>query len=84
VPEVRQHAFRYILEYVPNRYSITEENLKSADAVEIKIGQSAESGMGARLPAERSRQRSQKSVAILRVLTLSALQHMTISEIRMT
>lgn len=53
VPEVRQHAFRYILEYVPNRYSITEENLKSADAVEIKIGQSAEPGMGARLPAEK-------------------------------
>ena len=53
VPEVRQQAFRYILEYVPNRYSITEENLKSADAVEIKIGQSAEPGMGARLPAEK-------------------------------
>jgi len=53
LPEARRHAFRYILEYVPNRYSITEENLKSADAIEIKIGQSAEPGMGARLPAEK-------------------------------
>ncbi len=53
VPEARQQAYRYILEYVPNRYSITEENLRSADAIEIKIGQSAEPGMGARLPAEK-------------------------------
>jgi methylamine---glutamate N-methyltransferase subunit C len=53
VPEVRREAFRYILEYVPNRYSITEENLRSADAIEIKIGQSAEPGIGARLPAEK-------------------------------
>jgi glutamate synthase domain-containing protein 2 len=53
LPESRRFAFKYILEYVPNRYSITEENLKSADAIEIKIGQSAEPGMGARLPAEK-------------------------------
>jgi glutamate synthase domain-containing protein 2 len=53
LPEARAEAYRYILEYVPNRYSITEENLKSADAIEIKIGQSAEPGMGARLPAEK-------------------------------
>jgi methylamine---glutamate N-methyltransferase subunit C len=53
LPEVRLQAYRYILEYVPNRYSITKENLKSADAIEIKIGQSAEPGIGARLPAEK-------------------------------
>jgi len=53
LPEARRQAYRYILEYVPNRYSITEENLRSADAIEIKIGQSAEPGMGARLPAEK-------------------------------
>jgi glutamate synthase domain-containing protein 2 len=53
VPDARQHAFRYILEYVPNRYSITAENLQSSDAVEIKLGQSAEPGVGARLPAEK-------------------------------
>jgi glutamate synthase domain-containing protein 2 len=53
LPEERQNAYRYIFEYVPNRYSVTEENLKAADAIEIKIGQSAEPGMGARLPAEK-------------------------------
>ena len=53
LPDVRRQAYRYILEYVPNRYSITQENLKSADAIEIKIGQSAEPGIGARLPAEK-------------------------------
>jgi glutamate synthase domain-containing protein 2/rubredoxin len=53
LPEERQSAYKYIFEYVPNRYSVTEENLKAADAIEIKIGQSAEPGMGARLPAEK-------------------------------
>jgi glutamate synthase domain-containing protein 2 len=49
----RRLAYRYILEYVPNRYSITEENLRSVDAIEIKLGQSAEPGLGARLAAEK-------------------------------
>jgi glutamate synthase domain-containing protein 2/rubredoxin len=53
LPEERQNAYKYIFEYVPNRYSVTEENLRAADAIEIKIGQSAEPGMGARLPAEK-------------------------------
>jgi glutamate synthase domain-containing protein 2 len=53
LPEARHYAYKYILEYVPNRYSITEENLQSVDAIEIKLGQSAEPGMGARLPAEK-------------------------------
>ncbi len=49
----KENAYRYIFEYVPNRYSVTEENLRSSDAIEIKIGQSAEPGMGGRLPAEK-------------------------------
>ena len=53
LPEERENAFKYIFEYVPNKYSVTEQNLQSADAIEIKIGQSAEPGMGARLPAEK-------------------------------
>jgi len=44
-------AHRYIFEYVPNRYSVTEENLRRVDAVEIKFGQSAKPGMGGHLPA---------------------------------
>jgi glutamate synthase domain-containing protein 2 len=53
LPEEKENAYRYIFEYVPNRYSVSEENLRSSDAVEIKLGQSAEPGMGARLPAEK-------------------------------
>jgi glutamate synthase domain-containing protein 2 len=52
-PDERQHAYRYILEYVPNRYSITRENLRASDAIEIKIGQSVEPGLGAMLPGEK-------------------------------
>ena len=44
-------AHRYIFEYVPNRYSVTEDNLRRVDAVEIKFGQSAKPGMGGHLPA---------------------------------
>jgi len=44
-------AHKYIFEYVPNRYSVSEENLRKVDAVEIKFGQSAKPGMGGHLPA---------------------------------
>jgi glutamate synthase domain-containing protein 2 len=44
-------AHRFIFEYVPNRYSVTKENLRRVDAVEIKFGQSAKPGMGGHLPA---------------------------------
>ncbi|MBU1652998.1 alpha-hydroxy-acid oxidizing protein [bacterium] len=47
------NAYKYIFEYVPNRYSATEENLKGVDAIEIKIGQSAKPGMGGHLPANK-------------------------------
>jgi glutamate synthase domain-containing protein 2 len=51
--EEREVAYRYIFEYVPNRYSVTDENLQKADAIEIKIGQSTSPGLGAHLPAEK-------------------------------
>jgi glutamate synthase domain-containing protein 2 len=47
------NAHRYIFEYVPNRYSVSEENLKRVDAIEIKFGQSAKPGMGGHLPGEK-------------------------------
>jgi glutamate synthase domain-containing protein 2 len=50
VPDALAAAHRYIFEYVPNRYSVTDENLKKVDAVELKIGQSAKPGMGGHLP----------------------------------
>ena len=48
-----ENAHKYIFEYVPNRYSVTDENLRKVDAIEIKIGQSAKPGMGGHLPAEK-------------------------------
>lgn len=47
------NAYKYIFEYVPNQYSVTDENLKKVDAIEIKIGQSVKPGMGGHLPAEK-------------------------------
>ncbi|WP_440952400.1 glutamate synthase-related protein [Methanococcoides sp. FTZ1] len=51
--ESMEKAYKYIFEYVPNKYSVTEDNLKKVDAIEIKIGQSAKPGMGGHLPAEK-------------------------------
>ncbi len=51
--ESLQNSHKYILEYVPNEYSITEELLKQVDAVEIKIGQSAKPGLGGHLPGSK-------------------------------
>ena len=53
LPEERQNAYKYILEYIPNKYSVTDENLKNSDAIEIKIGQGTKPGMGGHLPGEK-------------------------------
>lgn len=53
LPEELKYAHKYIFEYVPNLYSVTDENLQKVDAVEIKIGQSAKPGLGGHLPAEK-------------------------------
>ena len=53
LPEERDNAYKYIFEYVPNKYSVTDENLKNADAIEIKIGQGTKPGMGGHLPGEK-------------------------------
>ena len=47
------NAYKYIFEYVPNRYSVSDKNLKRVDAIEIKFGQSAKPGMGGHLPGEK-------------------------------
>lgn len=51
--EERDAAYKYIFEYVPNKYSVTDENLQNADAIEIKIGQGTKPGMGGHLPGEK-------------------------------
>ena len=50
LPEEKDAAYKYIFEYVPNLYSVTDENLRTADAIEIKIGQGTKPGMGGHLP----------------------------------
>lgn len=53
LPEEKEAAHKYIFEYVPNLYSVTDENLKSSDAIEIKIGQGTKPGMGGHLPGSK-------------------------------
>ena len=53
LPEEMDNAYRYIFEYVPNQYSVTEENLKNVDAIEIKIGQATKPGLGGQLQGEK-------------------------------
>ena len=53
LPEEKAAAYKYIFEYVPNLYSVTDENLKTSDAIEIKIGQGTKPGMGGHLPGSK-------------------------------
>lgn len=53
LPEERKAAYKYIFEYIPNKYSVSDENLRRADAIEIKIGQGTKPGMGGHLPGEK-------------------------------
>lgn len=51
--EEKKEAYKYIFEIIPNMYSVTDENLQSSDAIEIKIGQGTKPGMGGHLPASK-------------------------------
>ena len=53
LPEEMNEAYRYIFEYVPNKYSVTDDNLRKSDAIEIKIGQGTKPGMGGHLPGNK-------------------------------
>lgn len=53
LPEEKENAYKYIFEYIPNLYSVNDENLQSSDAIEIKIGQGTKPGMGGHLPGEK-------------------------------
>lgn len=53
LPEEREASYQYIFEYIPNKYSVTDENLRAANAIEIKIGQGTKPGMGGHLPGEK-------------------------------
>ena len=53
LPEEMEESYKYIFEYIPNKYSVTDKNLKKADAIEIKIGQGTKPGMGGHLPGNK-------------------------------
>lgn len=53
LPQEKENSYRYIFEYIPNKYSVTDENLRTSDAIEIKIGQGTKPGMGGHLPGEK-------------------------------
>lgn len=53
LPEEREFSKKLIIQYSTGRFGITEEILKKADAIEIKIGQGAKGGMGGLLPKEK-------------------------------
>lgn len=47
--EEMENSYKYIFEYIPNKYSVTDENLRNSDAIEIKIGQGTKPGLGGQL-----------------------------------
>jgi len=51
--EEREFAQKLIIQYSTGRFGITEEVLKQADAIEIKIGQGAKPGQGGLLAKEK-------------------------------
>ncbi|MDO5852081.1 MAG: glutamate synthase-related protein [Methanobacteriaceae archaeon] len=53
LPEERQYADKLIAQYASGRFGVSANYLKNAEAVEIKIGQGAKSGMGGHLLGEK-------------------------------
>jgi len=53
LPEEREFSKYLTIQYSTGRFGISEEILKKADAVEIKIGQGAKPGQGGLLPKEK-------------------------------
>ena len=53
LPEERKYADKLIAQYASGRFGVSAEYLNNADAVEIKIGQGAKSGMGGHLLAHK-------------------------------
>ncbi|MBD3263109.1 FMN-binding glutamate synthase family protein [Candidatus Woesearchaeota archaeon] len=53
LPEERKQADILIAQYSTGRFGVNEEYLKTADAIEVKIGQGAKPGQGGLLPSEK-------------------------------
>jgi glutamate synthase domain-containing protein 2 len=53
LPEERRYANKLIAQYASGRFGVSAEYLNNSNAVEIKIGQGAKSGMGGHLLGEK-------------------------------
>ncbi|MEM9953524.1 MAG: glutamate synthase-related protein [Chloroflexota bacterium] len=53
LPESRELAGQYIFEMASGYFGWTEDNIKQADGIEIKMGQSAKAGLGGLLQGEK-------------------------------
>jgi glutamate synthase domain-containing protein 2 len=53
LPEERKQARLLIAQYSTGRFGVDDEYIRSADAIEIKIGQGAKPGQGGLLPKEK-------------------------------
>ncbi len=53
LPDSRALASQYIFEMASGYFGWTEENIAQADAIEIKMGQSAKAGLGGLLPGSK-------------------------------
>lgn len=52
VPEEREAAGKYIIQYNKARFNNTDEQLKQCDMIEFRVGQGASLGMGWTIPSE--------------------------------
>jgi glutamate synthase domain-containing protein 2 len=53
LPEERDFADNLVVQYSSGRFGVSADYLRSADAIEVKIGQGAKPGMGGHLLAEK-------------------------------
>ncbi|MGB9838541.1 glutamate synthase-related protein [Methanothermobacter sp.] len=53
LPEERKYASKLIAQYASGRFGVSADYLNNSEAIEIKIGQGAKSGMGGHLLAEK-------------------------------
>jgi glutamate synthase domain-containing protein 2 len=53
LPEEMDNSYKYIFEYTPREYSVSDKTLMAVDAIEIKVGQGTKPGIGGHLPGNK-------------------------------
>lgn len=79
LPSERKHAEKLIVQYASGRFGVSAKYLRSADAIELKIGQGAKPGMGGHLMGEKVTEKVSKIRGIpVGTDALSPARHMDI------